>query len=140
MRATRSRVAWGIFWLPRSASDTVDGDTPAFSAIARRLMRSTSTQPRVVTAVRASYESAATMNACFHLRPALQGAANVEVADPQARIFSRVRVFRAALHLIVLGSALLTSPAMRAADLRIGVIGIDSSHSGKFAEAFNGPD
>jgi hypothetical protein len=80
------------------------------------------------------------MNACFHLRPAPQGAANVGLADSQARIFSRARVFRAARHLIILGSACLAGAAVRAADLRIGVIGIDSSHSGKFAEAFNGAD
>jgi hypothetical protein len=80
------------------------------------------------------------MNLCFHLRPALPGAANVGVADSQAGIFSRARVIRAALSGVVFCSAFLAIAGARAADLRIGVIGIDSSHSGKFAEAFNGTD
>ncbi len=80
------------------------------------------------------------MNACFHLQGAPQGAANVGPDDSHARIFSRARFFRVALSGIATLALLAAGSVGRAADLRIGVIGIDSSHSGKFAEAFNGKE
>jgi hypothetical protein len=87
------------------------------------------------------------MNACFHLRGARPGAANVSPDNTQARIFWHARlrsaglaslhalIFRA-ITVLVLGSA---GGAACAAELRIGIIGTDSSHSGKFAHAFNDP-
>ena len=87
------------------------------------------------------------MNDRFHPRGARQGAANVGPDDSHARIFSHARPFsarRVTFHAVLvcaIGAWCLSGGATpsRAADLRIGIIGTDSSHSGKFAQAFNNP-
>jgi hypothetical protein len=139
MRATRWRVASGIFWLPRNASDTVDGETPACSAIVRRLMRSTLTfRPVERPAVRRQ-NTTHQMNARHHLRCAPQGAANVRPRELQASVFSPAGRRSIVTALLASVAVVVAGVTGRAADLRIGIIGIDSSHSAKFGQIFNDP-
>src|SRR5262245_55013890 len=86
------------------------------------------------------------MNARHHLGSAPQGVANVSPRETQARVFSArhrptgdvtiATTLRAALTGVLAMAASFTAGA---ADLRIGIIGTDSSHSGKFGQIFNDP-
>lgn len=77
------------------------------------------------------------MNACFHLQGARERAATLYPEAWCARIFSRARLSNAFFWGVVVWISLAFQA--HAVDLRIGIVGTDSSHSPKFAQAFNDP-
>src|SRR4051812_6256519 len=79
------------------------------------------------------------MNAYFHLQGAGESAATLRLDASRARIFSRARLSTAMFIALVVGVTLAAQTPARADDLRVGIVGIDSSHSAKFAQAFNDP-